>query len=181
METAIETKLVKKFLEGDESAFNTIVSIYKYKIYWHARRMLGNHGDADDVTQEVLITIFKKLHTFRFDSSLNTWIYQVTSRRCLNYLKKRKLKSFFSLESDEARSLKKDEDVAAVFESREKLEKLDEVLEQLPPKQREIFILKNFEELNYREIEKITGTTVGALKANYFHALKKVKELMPDE
>jgi len=84
METAIETKLVKRFLEGDGSASDVIVSIYKQKIYWHARRMLGNHSDADDVRQEVLITVYQKLNTFRFDSSLNTWIYQITSRRCLN-------------------------------------------------------------------------------------------------
>ncbi|NOX18634.1 MAG: RNA polymerase sigma factor [Chlorobi bacterium] len=181
METAIETKLVKRFLEGDESAFSVIVSNFKQKIYWHARRMLGNHADADDVTQETLITIYKKLNTFRFDSSLNTWVYQITSRKCLNYLKKKKLKSFFLPESEEARSLKRNEDVAAAFESREKLARLDEILERLPPKQREIFVLRNFEELSYREIEEITGTSIGALKASYFHALKKVKELMPDE
>jgi RNA polymerase sigma-70 factor (ECF subfamily) len=181
MDTIIETKLIERFLNGDESAFNNIVSIYKQKIYWHARRMLGNHSDADDVTQEVLITIFKKMHTFRFDSSLNTWIYQITSRKCLNYLKRRKLRSFFTLENEEVKKMRKGEDIAASFESREKLEKLDEILEQLPPKQREVFILKNFEELNYREIEEITGTSIGALKASYFHALKKVKELTPDE
>ncbi|MCL4548939.1 MAG: sigma-70 family RNA polymerase sigma factor, partial [Bacteroidetes bacterium] len=87
-------ELVKNFLNGDETAFNSIVRKYQKKIYWHARQMVGNHLDADEVTQEVLIVIFKKLRTFNFNSSLYTWIYKIVSTRSLNQLRKRQVKKF---------------------------------------------------------------------------------------
>jgi RNA polymerase sigma-70 factor (ECF subfamily) len=138
--------------------------------------MLGNHLDADEVTQEVLIVMYDKLETFKYDSSLFTWIYSITTRRCLNYIKKRNVKRFFSIESEEVADRKSEDDIVKNYEDREKLNKLDKILEQLPARQREVFILRNFEELSYNEISKITGKSVGGLKANYFHALKKIME-----
>ncbi len=171
-------ELVKNFLNGDETAFNSIVRKYQKKIYWHARQMVGNHLDADEVTQEVLIVIFKKLRTFNFNSSLYTWIYKIVSTRSLNQLRKRQVKKFFFIDDEESEvELRDKKDIIEDITNREKLEKVNRVLQKLPPKQRQIFILRNFEQLSYDEIAKITGKSVGGLKANYFHALKKVMEL----
>ena len=95
-ETNIDFDLVNRFIAGDESAFNRIVMKYQQRIYWHARRMTGNHLDADEIVQEVLIAVYKNLKSFQFKSSLYTWIYRITSTRSINFLKKRKLKEFLS-------------------------------------------------------------------------------------
>ncbi|MCU7495093.1 MAG: RNA polymerase sigma factor [Ignavibacteria bacterium] len=169
---------VRRFIDGDEMAFNLLVQKYQQKIYWHARRMLGNHMDADEVTQEVLIVLYNKLKSFNFKSSLFTWIYRITATRSINQLNKRKLKRFLFIEDSDYDTLKDSGDIIGEIENKEKVNKLDNILKQLPVKQREVFILRNFDELSYEEIAEITGKSVGGLKANYFHALKKVTEMM---
>jgi len=175
-----EFELIKSFINGDEKSFNKIVQEYQRKIYWHARRMVGNHYDADEITQQVIIVLYNKLKTFRFDSSLKTWIYKITYTRSLNLIKSKKIKKFFSLDVDYSLNVKADIDIIGNIEDKEKLEKLNSVLQTLPEKQREIFILRHFEELTYEEISKITGKSVGGLKANYFHATKKIFEKLKD-
>lgn len=173
-------ELIRSFIEGDESAFNRLAVKYQEKIYWHARRMLGNHPDADEIVQEVLLVLYKKLKTFEFKSSLYTWIYTITNTRSINYLKKRSIKSFFSLDEITNKRIDK-KDIIDHLESKEKLEKVENALQKLPIKQREVFVMRNFDELSYEEISQITGKTVGALKANHFHALNKIKELLKSE
>lgn len=171
-------ELINRFLAGEEVAFNDIVKKYQKKIYWHARQMLGNHLDADEVTQEVLIVIYQKLKSFNFQSSLYTWIYKIVSTRSLNQIRKKKIKRFFSIDDAENDfELEDRHDIVEDILNKEKLEHLNKVLEKIPPKQREIFIMRNFEQLSYEEIAERTGKSVGGLKANYFHALKKVLEL----
>ncbi len=172
---------IKAFVAGDEKAFNSLAQKYQKKIYWHARRMLGNHLDADEVTQEVLIVIYNQLKKFNFNSALYTWIYRITSTRCINFIKKQKIKKFFFLDEEENNNLKYDDDILVNLEAKEKLKKLDNVLAKLPTKQKEVFSLRHFEELSYEEIAEITGKSIGGLKANYFHALKKVLEMYGDE
>ena len=169
--------LIKRFLSGEEVAFNLIVKKYQKKIYWHARQMMGNHLDADEVTQEVLIVIFNKLKNFNFNSSLYTWIYKIVATRSLNQIRKKQIKRFFSIDDKEENELQDKHDIIQELDSKEKLEKVKKILEKIPPKQRQIFIMRNFEDLSYDEISEITGKSVGGLKANYFHALKKVLEL----
>jgi RNA polymerase sigma-70 factor (ECF subfamily) len=173
-------ELVKKFVDGDESSFNKIVNKYQKKIYWVARRMSGNHLDADDIVQDVLITMYKNLKNFQFKSSLFTWIYKVSYTRTLNHLKKRKIKEAFSIEDKNVRTIKENFNILKNLEDKERLDKVEACLQQIPPKQREVFIMRNFDELSYEEISEITGTSVGALKANYFHSVKKLMELMND-
>lgn len=171
---------IKQFIDGNENAFNMLVQKYQQKIYWHARRMLGNHMDADEVTQEVLIVMYNKLRNFSGKSSLYTWIFKITTNRCINQINRRKLKKFLFLEDAEYDRLKDSSDIVGDIEAKEKLKKLDNALQQLSVKQREVFAFRNFDELSYEEISEITGKTVGGLKANYFHALKKVTELMKE-
>lgn len=174
-----DKQLVENFLNGDESAFNVLISRYQQKIYWHARRMTGNHLDADEILQEVLLVIFRKMKEFKFESSLYTWIYRITSTRSINYLKRKKLYKFFSIDDDDSyNEIGSSEDIEQNILSKEKLELLDKALAKLPIKQREVFVMRHTENMSYEEIAAITGKSVGGLKANYFHALSKVMELM---
>jgi RNA polymerase sigma factor (sigma-70 family) len=173
-------ELVKKFLDGDESSFNKLVYRYQQKIYWHARRMTGNHLDADEIVQEVLMVLYKKLATFKFNSSLYTWIYRITATRSINYLKKQNLRKFFSTDSEEAISLRETSDIIKNFDDKERTDNIFKLLQKLPAKQREVFIFRNMDELSYEEISEITGTSTGALKASYFHAVKKIMDMMDE-
>ncbi len=173
-----DSELIKKFIDGDESSFNKIINKYKDKIYWHARRMTGNHLDADEIVQEVLLVIYKNLKNFQFKSSLYTWIYKITSTRSLNFLKRRKIKELLSLEDQSEKLQQSSSDILDNIEIKEKLAKIYEVLQKLPAKQREIFILRNYENLSYKEIAEITGKSIGALKSNYFHSANKIIEKM---
>ncbi|MEW6004166.1 MAG: RNA polymerase sigma factor [Stygiobacter sp.] len=177
MEREEDYILVKRYLEGDESAFNEIVKKYQKRIYWHARQMLGNHLDADEVTQEVLIVMYKKLKTFNFQSNLFTWIYKIVTTRSINQIRRNQVKKFFSINDEENPiDIKSDNDIIEDLSNKEKIERLNKALEKLPSKQRQVFVMRNFDELSYEEISKITGKSVGGLKANYFHALKKIME-----
>lgn len=177
MEREEDFILVKRFLEGDEFAFNEIVRKYQKRIYWHARQMLGNHLDADEVTQEVLIVMYKKLKTFNYQSNLFTWIYKIVTTRSINQIRKNQIKRFFSIDDeDNPVDIKSNTDILEDISNKEKIEKLNKILGKLPPKQRQVFVMRNFDELSYEEISKITGKSVGGLKANYFHALKKIME-----
>lgn len=174
-------ELIHKFIGGDESAFNELARKYQTKIYWHARRMVGNHMDADEITQEVLLVLYNKLGSFKFSSSFYTWLYRIISTRSLNMLNRNKLKKFVFIGDEEVKQIKSRNDIAADIDNKEKLAKLNRILLKLPVKQREVFILRHFEEMSYEEIADITGKSIGGLKANYFHSLKKVMELMEDE
>ena len=176
-----DQELVKEFISGNENAFNRLAKRYQEKIYWHARQMTGNHLDADEIVQQVLLVMYKKLKTFNFDSALYTWIYKITSTRSLNLIKRNKLRSFISIDNSVEIGAVTKEDLILDLETKERLEKVEKLLQRIPPKQREVFILRKFDELSYEEISGITGKSVGALKANYFHAFKKLKELMRHE
>ena len=180
-DTNNDFELVKSFINGDESSFNRIVLRYQDKIYWHARRMTGNHLDADEVVQEVLMVLYTKMKSFKFKSSLYTWIYRITATRSINYLRKRNLRQIFSIDEPESKQIRSRGDILNDIEQKEKFGILEKVLQKLPAKQREVFIFRNFDELSYEEIAQITGNTVGGLKANYFHAMKKITELMGNE
>ena len=99
----IDQELVNSFIKGNERAFNELVKRHQQNIYWHARRMVGNHLDADEITQQVIIVLYKKLYTFKFNSSLKTWIYKITQTRCLNLIKRRKVKRFLNLDAESAK------------------------------------------------------------------------------
>lgn len=176
-----DQELIEEFISGSESAFNRLANRYKEKIYWHARRMTGNHLDADEIVQQVLLVMYKKLKTFKFGSSLYTWINKITSTRSLNLIKKNKLRSFISFSENIDKIGVTEEDIITDLESKEKLDKIHKLLKKISPKQRRVFILRNFDELTYDEISEITGNSVGTLKANYFHAFKKLKDMIKDE
>lgn len=169
---------IKDFLSGNEQSFNVLARKYQERIYWHARRMLGDHDDAHEIVQQVLLVMHSKLYTFNFSSSLYTWIYKITATRSLNLIKKRKFKKILWFGSDESIEEQGYENIIEGIEAREKFGKMEKLLMKLPIKQREVFVMRNYDDLSYEEISNITGKSVGALKANYFHAFRKIKEQM---
>ena len=170
-------RLVELFNEGDESAFNQLVRKYQQRIYWHARRMTGNHLDADEIVQEVLLVMYKKLKDFKFRSSLYTWIYTITATRSINLLRRRSVKQIFSLQ-DQVADKASENDILTDLENKEEVKLMEKHLQKIPAKQREVFILRAIDGLSYEEISEITGKSVGGLKSNYFHALKKITGMM---
>jgi RNA polymerase sigma-70 factor, ECF subfamily len=171
-------ELVRDFLSGNEQSFNILARKYQERIYWHARRMLGDHDDAHDIVQQVLLVMHSKLKTFNYNSALYTWIYKITSTRSLNLLKKKALRRIFTFSSDETVERMGYENIVEDIESRERFLKMEKHLNSLPVKQRQVFVMRNYDDFSYEEISNITGKSIGALKANYFHAFRKMKELM---
>ena len=171
-------ELIQDFLSGNEQSFNILARKYQERIYWHARRMLGDHDDAHDIVQQVLLVMHSKLNTFNFSSALYTWIYKITSTRSLNLLKKKTLRRIFTFSSNENVEKIGYENIVEDIESRERFLKMENHLNSLPIKQRQVFVMRNYDDLSYEEISNVTGKSIGTLKANYFHAFRKLKELM---
>lgn len=171
-----DKQIISLYDSGEhEKAFNEIVSAYSERIYWHIRRFLYSHEDTDDLLQEVFIKIWAALPSFRRDSQLFTWIYRIATNEVLNHLRKQKLRSFLSFDSDSSLIEKKiDEDPC--FNGDLIQRELHKAIGSLPQKQRLVFNLRYFDEMKYEDISQITGTSTGALKASYHHAYNKIKE-----
>lgn len=174
-----DQELIEK-LVGEETrnlAFNQLVRKYQERIYWHVRKMVLDHDDADDVVQEVFIKIWKNLHRFRQDSKLYTWIYRIATNECLNFLKKKKRVSLLSLTDYQGVLISK-LDMSIQLDGDMIEMKLQKALLTLPDKQRLVFNMKYFDEMKYADISEITGTSIGSLKASYHHAVKKIEEII---
>ena len=157
--------------------FNLLVRAYQQKVYWLIRKMVIDHDDADDLTQEVFIKIHKHIDSFRQDSQLYTWIYRIATNECLNFLQRKKRRFFLPIgdvESELAEKLTSSPHVSGD----EIQHKLQKALLKLPDKQRLVFNMKYFDDLSYEQISEITTTSVGALKASYHHAVKKIEDLL---
>ena len=160
-----------------ELAFNLIVKNYSERIYHHIRRFVYSHDDANDLTQEVFIKIWAALPSYRGDAQLFTWIYRIATNQALNFLRKQKLRTFFSLDSTDSVLVKKLEQ--DTYFNGDKLQtELQKAIIKLPEKQRIVFNLRYFDDMKYEDIAEITGTSVGALKASYHHAYNKIKETL---
>jgi RNA polymerase sigma-70 factor (ECF subfamily) len=158
-----------------EKAYTAIVKKYQEKLYWHIRRMVVEHEDANDVLQNVLIRVWKGLENFREDSQLYTWLYRIATNESLTFLEQQKKKSavsFSDVESGLSNKIKADQNFDA-----NKLEwKLQLAIQQLPDKQRVVFSLRYYEEMPYQEMSRVLETSEGALKASYHHAVKKIED-----
>lgn len=157
--------------------FNLLVREYQQRIYWHIRKMVIDHDDADDLVQDVFIKVWNNLDTFREDSKLYTWIYRIATNECLNFLRKKKNKFFLPIH-DVNSELSKKLDNSPHIDGDEIQMKLQKALLKLPDKQRMVFNMKYFDDMKYEEIAEITETSVGGLKASYHHAVKKIEELL---
>ncbi len=154
-----------------------LVRGYQQRVYWHVRKMVIDHDDADDLTQEVFIKIHRHIETFREDSQLFTWIYRIATNECLSFLSKKK-RIFFLPIGDVEGELSAKLDTSLQLSGDEIQLKLQKALIKLPDKQRAVFNMKYFEDLTYEEMSQITTTSVGALKASYHHAVKKIEDFL---
>jgi len=175
--TIQDTELLLQFRnpETKEKAFTDIIKKYQEKLYWHIRRMVVEHEDANDVLQNVFIRVWNGLGSFREDSQLYTWLYRIATNECLSYLDQQKRKS--SLSFDEMESGLSNKIVADKYFDPNKLEwKLQLAIQQLPEKQRVVFTLRYYDEMPYEEMSRVLDTSEGALKASYHHAVKKIED-----
>jgi RNA polymerase sigma-70 factor (ECF subfamily) len=163
-----------------ELGFRQLIETYQKPVYQVIRRMVLIHEDADDLTQNTFIKAYKALDRFEGNSSLFTWLYRIATNESLTVLEKKKKRYFFSLDDHQER-LESYVDSSAAISGDEIQVKLQKSLLKLPDKQRLVFHLKYEEDLSYEEISKITGTSVGALKASYHHAVKKIEQELTQE
>ncbi|CUS77505.1 RNA polymerase sigma-70 factor, ECF subfamily [Candidatus Kryptonium thompsonii] len=175
-----DIELVNEFKNGNVSAFDEIVRRYQKKVYLLARRILTNHDDADDVAQEVFIKLFNSLHEFKGESSLFTWIYRITVNECNSVLRKKKIKEVVPID-ELVNFLGLNQTPEHELFKKEESNLIERAIEKLPAKQRTVFVMRFFEELDYEEISKILKKPIGTLKANYFHAVKKIQRFIKDE
>ena len=167
-------------MENLEQIFNKIVHEYSEKLYWHVRRMVGSHEDADDLLQEIFLKIWTNLPSFRGESQMYTWIWRIATNETLNHLRKEKVRAalkFSSVDAEMERRIQAD----PFFKGTEAERELAKAVLKLPEKQRQVFIMRWWDDLSYEEISAITGTSVGALKASYHIAQEKIRSLVSQQ
>lgn len=157
-----------------QTAFRSIIQKYQKRIYWHIRKMVIDHDDADDLTQDTFIKAWAALENFRNDSGLFTWLYRIATNETLSFLRKKKTRNQVSLD-DEELDLSPVLKASTYFDGDKLQMKLQLAILTLPEKQRLVFNMKYFDNLKYEEMAQILETSVGALKANYHHAVKKIE------
>ncbi len=159
--------------------FKHLVSVYSKKIYWHVRRMVSDHDDANDVVQNCFIKAWKGLPNFREDSQLFTWLYRIATNESITFLQDRyrKNNSGKPIETNVYVGSLKEE----VWMDGDTLkDKLQSAINTLPAKQKQVFIMRYFEEMKYEQMEEILGTSTGALKASFHHAVKKIEVILKE-
>lgn len=169
-----DKQLLELYRSGEvDRMFNEMVRRFHSRIYWAARRMVKNHEDADDIAQEVFVRAYAALPSFRGESGIYTWLYRIAINLSINHLRKQKVRKLMDI-SDYIPFLGKDADQDKGMIHDENVSLIERAIETLPEKQRAVFIMRYYDEMPYEQISAILGTSVGGLKANFHHAVKKV-------
>ena len=156
-------------------AFNEVIKIYTEPLYWQIRKMVIDHDDANDVLQNTFIKAWSSIENFRGDAKLSTWLYKIAINESITFINKEKQRNNVSLDDDDSfliNSLASDE----WFDGDDLRLELQKAINSLPEKQRLIFNMLYFDDMKYEDMSEILGTTVGALKASYHHAVKKIEK-----
>jgi RNA polymerase sigma-70 factor (ECF subfamily) len=165
-------------MDTKERAFTAIIKKYQEKLYWHVRRLVVAHDDANDVLQNVFIKVWNGLANFREDSQLYTWLYRIATNESLSFLEQQKRRGTISLDDEGSETLANQVKADTNFDANKLEWKLQVAIQQLPEKQRLVFNLRYFDEMPYQEMSRILDTSEGALKASYHHAAKKIEEFI---
>lgn len=175
--TYTDSELLVQFRDPGtkEKAYTALIKKYQERLYWHVRRMVVDHDDANDVLQNVFIRVWNGLENFREDAQLYTWLYRIATNECLSFLEQQKRKASVSL-SDVESSLENKVKADKHFDANKLEWKLQLAIQQLPEKQRIVFTLRYYDEMPYEEMSRVLETSEGALKASYHHAAKKIEE-----
>lgn len=175
----IDEKELIKQLQDEKTAhkaFETLLKTYTEPVYWQIRRMVLNHDDADDIVQNVFIKAWTNLGNFRGDAKLSTWLFKIAVNESINFLNKEKNRNQMSGDVSEDPSLLKNLVADSYFDGDSLQLQLQEAIEKLPEKQRLVFNMRYYDEMKYEDMSEVLGTSVGALKASYHHAVKKLTE-----
>lgn len=162
-----------------ETAFTQLVRKYQERLYWHIRRMVATHDDTNDILQNVFIKVWKNLASFREESNLYTWLYRISTNETLTWIDMQKRFTTTSMSDNEEyydSKLTAQKD----FDPRKIEWKLQQAINSLPQKQKIVFNLRYFDEMPYEDMSMVLNTSVGALKASYHHAVKKVEEFLAE-
>jgi len=163
-----------------EALFNRIVKEYSERVYWHVRRFVNCHEDADDLVQEIFVKVWTALPDFRGDSQLYTWIWRIATNETLNWLRREKLRAALRFSSID-RKMENRIDNDPFFDGDAAERALSKAVARLPEKQRQVFILRYYDEMPYEQMSEVLGTSVGALKASYHIAQEKVRAYLGNE
>lgn len=177
MTKAEEQQLIERLSDSQlrSDAFSLLIQTYQKPLYFYIRRMVIDHDDANDLVQDVFLKVWEKIDQFRGESLLSTWMYTIATRHCIDFLRKKsRWVSWESATPYAKHALAND----PLYTGTEIRTKLDQAILLLPNKQRLVFNLHYFEEKKFNEIAQITGTSEGALKASYHHAVKKIEKAM---
>ncbi len=155
-----------------EKGFRLLLQTYQERLYYHVRRYVHHHEDANDILQNTFLKIWKSLHGFRGDAGLYTWLYRIASNEALSYLQQQKKRSIVPIDSVQTSSSSDGESVEKMAA------RLQYALDSLPDKQKQVFIMRYYDEMSYEQMAAITDTSVGALKASYHHAVKKIEQIL---
>jgi RNA polymerase sigma factor (sigma-70 family) len=161
-----------------DKGFKLLLDKYKERLYWHVRRMVLNHDDADDVLQNTFIKVYKSIAQFEKKSSLFTWLYRIATNETLSFLDKNKRYVYSNLDDQEEHPLISNLRADPYFDGDEIRLKLEAALLSLPEKQKLVFQMRYYDDLSYKEISEIVNTSEGALKASFHHAVKKIEEFV---
>lgn len=177
---ADDKELLLQFQHPDtqERAFTAIIKKYQEKLYWHVRRLVVVHDDANDVLQNVFIKVWNGLGNFREDSQLYTWLYRIATNESLSFLEQQKRKGTVSLDEEGSEGLIYQVKADSNFDANKLEWKLQLAIQQLPKKQRIVFNLRYYDEMPYQEMSRMLDTSEGALKASYHHAARKIEEII---
>lgn len=169
--------LLQQFRDSQtkERAYTAIIKKYQERLYWHIRRMVVDHDDANDVLQNVFIRVWNGLENFKEESQLYTWLYRIATNESLTFIEAQKKRSAVSL-SDVETGLSNKIKADRHFDPNRLEWKLQLGIQQLPEKQRVVFLLRYYDEMPYEEMSRVLQTSEGALKASYHHAVKKIED-----
>ncbi|MDD4107961.1 MAG: RNA polymerase sigma factor [Prolixibacteraceae bacterium] len=176
-----DTQLIAELKQADrrESAFKKLVQIYQEKLYWHVRKMTMNHDDTDDILQNTFIKVWNNIENFREESTLYTWLYRIATNETITFINNQKKKNWLSI-NETTNYLMENLQSDPYFEGDKIQLLLQKAILTLPQKQRLVFNMRYFDEMKYEDMSKILNTSVGALKASYHHAAKKIEQYIND-
>lgn len=164
-----------------ELGFRHLMAKYKEKLYWQIKRIVEHHDDAEEVLQNVWIKIWQNINAFKGESALTTWLYRIAYNESISYIQGRKKQKLADWDTVEPIIESNSDDKLfshEIYDKEEVLKKVEKAIEKLPQKQKLIFHYRYNEEMPYNQIAEITGTTEGALKASFHHAVKKIEEFI---
>lgn len=174
-----DKELLEMFREEQQSnyAFNLIVRKYQSRLYHHIRRIVIDHDDANDIIQNTFIKAWKGLSKFREDAQLYTWLYRIATNESITFLNQQKKRNVVSIENL-GDSLQVNQSHGIGMNPDKMQEKLKQAIEALPEQQKLVFSLRYFDEMKYEDMSEVLNVSVGALKASYHHAVKKVEKFI---